>query len=258
MTEPGALHQTAQEGFSSAADVYARGRPDYPPAVDDWLRDVAGIGPGKLVVELGAGTGKSTAHIRALGAGVIAIEPVTEMREQLARAYPEIDARDGTAEAIPVADGAADAVLCAQSFHWFATATALAEIRRVLKPGGVLALVWNVRDESVDWVAELEAIMAPFQGDTPQYTTGLWRNAFPADGFGPLEAAQFANGHEGPPERVIVDRTLSTSFIAALPEAARDRFASRVRVLIAETPELRGKNRVTFPYQVHVYATRKL
>lgn len=258
MAEPPVLHPAAAEGFSASADVYVRGRPDYPPALDGWLREHIGIGPGRTVVDLGAGTGKFTGHLRSLGAQVIAVEPVAEMRAQLSRLYPDVDARAGAAEAIPVEDAMADVVTCAQAFHWFATPEAMREIRRVLKPGGALALIWNMRDVQVDWVAGIEAIMAPYEGDTPRYGSGLWRRLFPAEGFGALEEAHFPNVHEGPPERVIVDRVLSTSFIAALPAKEREHVAARVRALIAGTPALRGRDHVAFPYRLAVYAARKL
>ena len=79
-----------------------------------------------------------------------------------------------------------DAVVCAQSFHWFATREALHEIRRVLKPGGAFGLVWNLRDDSVPWVAALTRIMQPFEGDAPRFHSQKWRDVFPAEGFGPF------------------------------------------------------------------------
>ena len=144
-----AIHQAAAEGYTAKAEAYIRGRPEYPAAVQDWLRDDLALGAGKTVLDLGAGTGKFLPHLRATGAAVIAVEPVPAMRAQLTQRNPGIEAMAGTAEDIPLADGAVDAIVCAQAFHWFANPAALAEIHRVLKPGGALGLIWNVRDESV-------------------------------------------------------------------------------------------------------------
>lgn len=252
-----AVHAAAATGFEAAADAYARGRPDYPAALDEWLRGTLGLAPGKSVVDLGAGTGKFTPKLIATGASVTAIEPVTAMRARLAHDLPNVTALDGTATAIPLPDTSADAVICAQAFHWFATREALAEIHRVLKPGGTLGLVWNMRDLTVPWVARVEAIIAPYEGDTPRFTSGAWRRMFPARGFSSLEKVSFPHGHTGPAEAVIVDRQLSVSFIASLPPAERETIAARLRYLIADEPELAGRAEVTFPYVTHAYATRK-
>ncbi|MGX7708059.1 class I SAM-dependent methyltransferase [Methylobacterium sp. Gmos1] len=250
----GDLHPAAADGFSAGADTYARGRPDYPAALAIWLRDALRLGPGRRVADLGAGTGKFTAVLAATGAAVTAVEPVDAMRARLAAALPGVTAVAGSAEAMPLADGSLDALVCAQAFHWFSTPAALAEIRRVLRVGGRLGLVWNVRDEAAaPWVAELTAIMNAHEGDAPRFHTGAWRRPFPAQGFGPLHEAAFAHGHAGTPEQVILDRTLSVSFIAALPEGERERVAQGVRELIARTPELAGRDRVTFPYRTQVY-----
>ncbi len=180
------LHPAAAGGFSVSADVYVRGRPDYPPALDMWLREHIGIGPGRTVVDLGAGTGKFTGHLRHLGADVIAVEPVAEMRAQLSRLYPDVDARAGAAEAIPVEDATADALVCAQAFHWFATPEAMQEIARVLKPGGMLALVWNMRAHAgPNWVAEVEAIMAPMKAIRRAMAAACGAACSPAEVLGP-------------------------------------------------------------------------
>ncbi|WP_245442528.1 hypothetical protein [Methylobacterium terrae] len=102
-------------------------------------------------------------------------------------------------------------------------------------------------------MAALTAIMNAHEGDAPRYHTGAWRRLFPADGFGPLHEQAFAHGHTGTPDQVILDRTLSVSFIAALPEPERARVAARVRDLIARTPGLAGRAEVTFPYRTHAY-----
>ncbi len=252
------IHQSAAAGFSARPSVYVSGRPEYPAALDPWLRSKLALRPGQTVLDLGAGTGKFSKRLLATGATVIALDPVPAMLDELRRQQPGIDAREGSAESIPAADASLDAVVCAQSFHWFATAEALREVYRVLRPGGRLGLVWNVRDETVPWVAALTEIIEPFGGDTPRYHTQAWRRVFPAEGFSPLRESAFSNAHTGSPEQVIVDRTLSVSFIAALPAGERDRVASRVRDLIAATPELAGKTRVTFPYTTMAFSCVKL
>ncbi len=154
------IHHAA-EGYDTqaTADTYARGRPDYPAALDAWLRDTLGLHTGSTVLDLGAGTGKFTPRLLATGARVVAVEPVQAMRDKLHATYGHVQVLDGRADAIPLPDASLDVVVCAQSFHWFATPDALAEIRRVLKPGGRLGLVWNMRDNSVPWVARLDALV---------------------------------------------------------------------------------------------------
>jgi ubiquinone/menaquinone biosynthesis C-methylase UbiE len=137
-------------------------------------------------MDLGAGTGKFTPLLVATGASVVAVEPVDAMRAQLLSNLPTVTALAASAQALPLADASVDAVLCAQAFHWFATPAALREIGRVLKVGGKLGLVWNVRDESVDWVAAITRIIAPYEGDTPRFHTGEWRRLFPSERFSQL------------------------------------------------------------------------
>lgn len=251
------MHQAAVKGFAKEAQAYSRGRPEYPPALDQWLRDDLKLDGTRTVVDLGAGTGKFTPRLLATGAHIIAVEPISEMLDQLTRALPKVVVRTGTAEHIPLNDGVVDAVVCAQSFHWFATKTALKEIHRVLRPGGFLGLVWNVRDESVDWVAAMTDIMTPFEGDAPRFHSGEWRKVFPAEGFGPLHERRFLNGHTGSPEQVIVDRVLSVSFIAALDRPQHHIVAARLHDLISTHPSLRGCEEVTVPYQTVVFSCVK-
>jgi len=250
------MHEAAK-GFAREAQAYARGRPEYPVALDQWLRDDLKLDETCTVVDLGAGTGKFTRRLLATGANIIAVEPVQEMLAQLTQVVPSVAARSGTAESIPVNNGAVDAVVCAQSFHWFASEAALKEIYRVLRPGGSFGLIWNVRDESVDWAAAMTDIMAPYEGDAPRYRSGEWRRLFPADGFGPLREQHFANGHTGAPEQVIVDRVLSTSFIAALDRRQQHIVSARLHDLIARTPALAGHDEVTVPYETVAFSCEK-
>jgi len=253
------VHSAAQRGFTDQAVAYARGRPDYPPELSTWLKGTLGLAPGRTVVDLGAGTGKFTPLLVATGAKVQAVEPVDAMRAQLAKKLPEVDAHGGSAQAMPLAAGTVDAVVCAQAFHWFADDAALAEIHRVLKPAGKLGLVWNVRDESVDWVKTLTDIVTPYEGDAPRFYKGLWRKPFETTRlFSPLEETKFPYEHVGPPEEVIVDRFMSVSFIAALPAAGQDEVRAQLRHLVATHTALKGRERVAFPYQTSAYLSRRL
>ena len=244
-----AVHAAARQGFEKEALTYARGRPDYPAALADWLTGALGLGPGRHVADVGAGTGKFTVPLAATGAEVIALEPVDAMRAQIDTLQrPRIRTMAGTAQAMPLPDGVLDAVVCAQAFHWFAGREALDEFHRVLRPAGRLGLVWNVRDETVDWVAELTAIITPFEGDAPRFYQGDWRRPFPHPGFGALTETRFSHEHVGPPQQVIVDRFLSVSFIAALPDAQHAQVRAQIESLVTRHPALRGRETVRFPY----------
>lgn len=247
----------ATGGYKTAADTYVKGRPDYPPQVSEWLAATLGLDHHNTVIDLGAGTGKFTGRLVATGAQVIAVEPVAQMLEKLADAWPQVLAVHGTAADLPLPDASVDVVVCAQAFHWFASEAALTEIARVLKPGGKLGLIWNLRDTQVSWVPKLDAIVNALEGDTPRYYTGEWRKAFPHPAFGPLQLQRFHNGHTGSPEDVIFNRVRSTSFIAALPEAQRAEVEEQIGALIASEPELRGRAVVTVPYETVAFVTRK-
>ena len=131
--------------FGAAAEVYDRSRPSYPVEAVRWALPQ----DARRVLDLGAGTGKLTAVLLDLGLDVVAVEPSAEMR---ARIPARAEVLDGSAERIPLPDGSVDAVLAAQAFHWFDLDVALPEIARVLRPGGTLGVLWNERDESVEWV----------------------------------------------------------------------------------------------------------
>jgi SAM-dependent methyltransferase len=246
----------AAEGYGQGAQTYARGRPGFPPEALAWLRQDLQLGPGKVAVEIGAGTGKFTKLLARTGAEVIAVEPVGAMLERLAAELPGVPALRARAQDLPLAPHSVDAVFCAQSFHWFASREVLREFHRVLKPGGALALIWNVRDTSVDWVAELTRILAPHEGDAPRYDHGEWRKVFPAPGFGAIQEKSVVHVHAGSAEQVIVDRIASVSFIAALPETERQTVLSEVHALISRTPQLAGKTVVGMPYITRMYWCR--
>lgn len=252
------IHKSAAEGYQSSAGAYERGRPDYSPALIDWLRDDLGIQQGQHCVDIGAGTGKFTARLFDLTSNITAIEPVVAMREKLAARLPLVNAIGGTADNMNLDDNSVDAVLCAQAFHWFATPQSVAEINRVLKPGGRFGLVWNVRDESVDWVAAITKIITPYEGDAPRYYKGDWKKVFPAPSFSPLEKKQFQHHHTGHPDDVIINRFMSVSFIAAQDAATRQKVVNEIRDLIQTHPAIKGKEEISFPYVTECFWCAKI
>src|SRR5436305_1567703 len=173
--------------FGVAADLYDEMRPTYPP---DAVRWAVGERPCR-VVDLGAGTGILTRVLRALGHDVVPVEPDPAMRDRLDRATPGLSALAGDAEGIPLPDGSVDAVLAGQAYHWFDPEPAHREIARVLAPGGVFAPLWNVRDESVPWLARLTEIT----GGDPGGHAGLADLDFGPQ-FGAVERGTFR--HEVP------------------------------------------------------------
>ncbi|UVH51497.1 class I SAM-dependent methyltransferase [Pseudomonas sp. CBSPBW29] len=252
------VHTSAQQGFSTQAVTYAQGRPDYPRQLTGWLTDALQINPHSTVIDLGAGTGKFTRLLNTVAPTLIAVEPVEAMGAQLKKLLPQVRLLSGTAEAIPLEAATADALVCAQAFHWFSTEAALAEIHRVLKPDGRLGLIWNVRDESVDWVAAITEIITPYEGDTPRFHTGRWREAFTGEYFSTPEMTCFPYSHVGSPQEVIMDRFLSVSFIAALPSAEKAQVTEQLQALINTHPALRGRETVAFPYQTQAYRSQRL
>lgn len=140
--------------FAAAADTYAKARPSYPVDAVAWL-----IGDAERILDLGAGTGKLTQALVELDRDAIAVDPVEEMLDELSIAVPGVPRILGSAEDIPLDDDDVDAVVAGQAWHWFDTKRAIPEIARVLRPGGVLGLVWNSRDTSVDWMRRAGEIM---------------------------------------------------------------------------------------------------
>ena len=232
------IHEAAATGFARSADAYERGRPDYPPVVLEPLRLSADL----VVVDLAAGTGKLTRLLAGTGARVIAVEPVAEMRAALPGS---VEVLDGTAERIPLATGGADLVTVAQAFHWFDGDAALAEIHRVLRPGGRLALVWNRRVTEDPVNEAIEAILEPHRAEVPTHRWDNWRETFDRTAlFGPLEEHVFPSEQRLDADGM-ADRVGSISFIASLPDEERAEVCSAARALAAD-------GIVTIPYRTEV------
>jgi SAM-dependent methyltransferase len=240
---PGSVHEAAATGFSRSADAYDRARPEYPADGVEWLAQRLALGRGRRVLDLAAGTGKLTRPLVATGADVVAVEPVAEMR---ARIGPGARVLDGTAEAIPLGDGAVDAVTVAQAFHWFDGPAALAEVHRVLRPGGALALVWNRRPLGDPVHEQVERILAPHRRATPTYASGAWRPALEATTlFGALEERTFEHARMLDAD-ALADRFGSVSFVASLDSAPRAEVLTAIRALAAGGP-------VRVPYVCEVF-----
>jgi SAM-dependent methyltransferase len=238
--------------FGLAASEYERGRPTYPPAVGSLLERELGLGAGTRVCDLAAGTGKFTRLLLDLGCDVVAVEPVEGMRAKLSQLLPAVETLDGTAEAIPLPPASVDAVTVAQAFHWFDAPAALAEIHRVLRPRGGMALVWNVRDESVPWVERLTEVIGWYKHPASRYQTVDWRVEVAASGrFGSVEKASLPWAQEMTRD-VLRDRILSISYIAALPPADHDEVLGRVLELASGFDEP-----FDLPYVTDVYWCRR-
>jgi SAM-dependent methyltransferase len=264
------IHDRARQGFGRAGAVaaYDRGRPGYPEEAVAELVRRCGVAPGATVLDLAAGTGKLTRQLLATGADLLAVEPVAAMRERLARFLAPgagdasgrpawVRVVGGTAEAVPVRDGSLDAVTVGQAFHWFDGPRALAELRRVLRPGGRLGLIWNARDESRPVMAAITAILDRHAGDAPRYRDGRWRAAFDAGhGFTPLAERTFHHLHHLD-RAAVLDRFASISFIAALPDADGARVLAEIDQVIAAEPSLAGQDRIGLPYRTDLYWCRR-
>ncbi len=256
MSPEARVHRAAALGFERAADAYERGRPDFPAPAVALLVEGLGLEAGRTLLELGAGTGKLTRLLAPTGVRIVAVEPVAGMREALRRAVPSVEALDAVAEELLVPAGSIDAAVAAQAFHWFDGPRAVAELARVLPPGGPVALVWNVRDEEEPWVRGLTELIEPYRGDTPSHRSMRWREAFDASSaFAPLERTSFPYAHRTTTEGV-VDRIVSISFVAALSDAERERVAEGVRALLPGAGA--GEREVVFPYRTDVWSTRRI
>jgi SAM-dependent methyltransferase len=232
------LHPLAAR-FASVADAYERGRPEYAPAVAGALAAELGLAPGAPVLDLAAGTGKLARTLLAAGLDVVAVEPQAPLRDKLAAGIGSERVREGVAEAIPLDDASVDAVTVADGFHWFKHAQALAEIRRVLTPGGGLAVLATVPDWSgASWAHELGTMIQDMRPEHPFFDGPSWQEAVrAAGGWTEPREIRVITSQPVDPGR-IVDWVASMSFVAALPEDQRTERLAQVAELVdaGETP----------------------
>lgn len=247
VTDPAdAVTQQAARSFGAAASVYQAARPGYPAEAVAWL-----VGDAERVLDLGAGTGKLTQALVALDRDVIAVDPVEEMLEELEVQVPGVPRILGTAEDIPVEDDSVDAVVAGQAWHWFIPSRAVPEIARVLRPGGVLGLVWNSRDTSAGWLREAGEIMHERHDASATFESYV-RIGPP---FGPIEEHTVAWTARMPRERFL-DLVRSRSyFITASPDEQHD-VITRLEELLARHPELEGRDELEVPYLTRCFRAR--
>nr|WP_206439338.1 class I SAM-dependent methyltransferase [Streptomyces scabichelini] len=247
--------------FGAAAVAYAEHRPDYAQAAVRWALEPA---PGPRVLDLGAGTGKLTATLVALGADVIAVEPDPAMLTELRRSLPGVRALWGSAEAIPLPDASVDAVLAGNAMHWFDMAVAGPEIARVLAPGGILAGLWNLMDDQVEWVAGLARVSGS-AAIGPRDTPASWRIEtadmhLPKTGvatrFGSPEQAEFPHGQRRTADSLVA--TIATrAGILVMPEQEREPTLGRIRAFLESRPET-ARGEFTLPMLTGVLRVRRL
>jgi SAM-dependent methyltransferase len=239
------IHRAAAQGFARSAEAYRRGRPGYPKPA--FALVASRLPAAATVLDLAAGTGALSRPLLAAGLSVVAVEPVAEMRAALPAS---MRALDGTAEAIPLGDAEVDGVVVGQAFHWFDGDAALAEIHRVLRPSGLLALLWNrlVGEDPVN--RAIDELLAPYRTDVPTHRGDAWRDAFSRTSlFGPLEEHEFSN-EQRLDAAGMEARVGSISFIASLDEPERERVLERARALV-------GEGSVVVPYRTEVLLCRR-
>jgi ubiquinone/menaquinone biosynthesis C-methylase UbiE len=239
-------HDLHARSFDQAADVYEAARPAYPADAASWLLE----GVTGRVLDLGAGTGKLTRSLVERGHEVSAVDPSSAMLRVLREALPGVDAQIGSGEHIPFDDQSVDAVVCAQAWHWVDSAVAVPEVARVLRPGGTLGLVWNFRDENVDWVRELGQLMHTAEAY-------LGEDVPPAIGppFGEVERHE-VRWVQPTTLDGLLDLARSRSYFITKDADTQSAVIESLRRLAAEHPALAGKDVFELPYITECYRTR--
>jgi SAM-dependent methyltransferase len=235
--------------FGAHADAYERARPAWPEEAARWLVPE----DAELVVELGAGTGKLTRAVAALGVRVVAVEPDPRMLAVLHGL--ELEGVEGSAEAIPFGNGVADAVVAGSSVHWFELERALPEIHRILRPGGRFGFGWNHRDDRHPAIARMGETVhaAQRRARGPRWRSRDWAVELTARGlFRNVERVLFEHVHELPRE-ALRDHLMSYSGVAALPDSERRRVFAEVARLLDADESVSGNGRLRLPFVVTAY-----
>lgn len=244
------LRARRANSFGAHAAAYAEHRPDYPSDAVRWALEPLGEGP-RDVLDLAAGTGKLTGGLLALGHHVTAVEPDEAMLSQLVRHHGAVRALPGSAERIPVPDHTVDAVVVGQAFHWFDTARAMAEIARVLRPGGVLAALWNDFDDSVPWVAEFIRVARDDVAVPEVDTDPVPEHAQ----FTDTQERLFKHAHRRTAETVV--STVNThSHALVIPEPERVELNARILAFLKSRPET-AHGEFDFPLTTYVKRLRR-
>jgi ubiquinone/menaquinone biosynthesis C-methylase UbiE len=250
--EPG-IPEVAATGFDRAAAEYERSRPGYPAEVIDLLAAELPVHPRSRILDLAAGTGKLTRGLVRTGARVMALEPLEGMRRQLEVVCPDVELVGGTAESIDVGDESLDAVTVAQAFHWFDLEQALAEIARVLRPDGGLAVLWNVRDETESWVADMSRVIRWDERQIADYKTTDWPSALRASGRFERVTRHQHRWEQSMTKERLADRVRSISYVAASPEADQQQVVDEVLALVADLPDT-----FPLPYVTDIYCCHRI
>ncbi|MEI6620829.1 MAG: class I SAM-dependent methyltransferase [Actinomycetes bacterium] len=238
-----------RHSFGAWAQDYDRYRPGYPPEVLEFLlSQVPGDG---TVVDIGAGTGQLARGLLGLGANVIGVEPDDRMREVLAGVVGSDRALAGTAERIPLPDASVDAVFGSQMWHWVDITKAVPEVARVLKPGGTLGIIWNLRDDRVDWIRAMNEFV-PI-ADSYKWFTSNERPVL-GDPFGPVSLHEFVHTHPIDAEALV--GLVGTISVVALGDDAPHRL-QQVRELANTHPSLAGRASFDMPYVCKVFTARR-
>ena len=252
------LHPSASKGFSQSASLYQEVRPDYPSALVHYLKACLKTFDQPSCIDLGAGTGKFLATLLQVSPHILAVEPVSEMLEQLQKAYPHVKTLQAFSHDLKIPNQSIDAIFCAQSFHWFANMESLQEMQRILKPNGHLFFIWNQRDVSIDWVQALADLIYPLEGDTPRYHSGQWQQLMQKQNLFKLQdAPTWSYHHVGSVEKVVSKRLLSTSFIAALSTYEQQQLKLKFESIVQKFTGKIATDELAFPYMTHLYHYQK-
>lgn len=231
--------------FGGVAEDYERARPGYPIEAIQWMLPTSG-----RVLDLGAGTGKLTRQLVSAGYEAVAVEPSQEMLNELRRVVLQAEVYLGHAEAIPLPAASVDAVVAAQSFHWFDAPVALAEIARVLRPGGRIALVWNMPDQTTRWLSKLSPLVGTLPDVPPR---DIEASIGELGSFDTVEAATF-HYEQVLGRDELLKLVSSWSYLALLPLDERKAHLDAVSGLFDRCAD---DGRIVFPYVTHAYRAHR-